>query len=137
MSGDLGAEVVVRAAAATLQKYENIELLLRFGMAHGDLSAYNILYWDSTITLIDFPQVVELSTNTQAYDILARDIERVCQYFAKQGAAYDAQPILDKLWQRYGSYADRLAIYAPYAAPDSMWRDIIARLHALAAEAQA
>ena len=28
MSGDLGAEVVVRAAAATLQKYANIELLL-------------------------------------------------------------------------------------------------------------
>ena len=28
MSGDLGAEVVVRAAAATLEKYVNIELLL-------------------------------------------------------------------------------------------------------------
>ena len=28
MSGDLGAEVVVRAAAATLAKYVNIELLL-------------------------------------------------------------------------------------------------------------
>ena len=28
MSGDRGAEVVVRAAAATLAKYKNIELLL-------------------------------------------------------------------------------------------------------------
>ena len=28
MSGDLGAEVVVRAAAATLEKYANIELRL-------------------------------------------------------------------------------------------------------------
>ena len=28
MSGDLGAEVVVRAAAATLQKYRNLELIL-------------------------------------------------------------------------------------------------------------
>ena len=28
MSGDLGAEVVVRAAASTLQKYRNLELIL-------------------------------------------------------------------------------------------------------------
>lgn len=39
------------------------------------------------------------------------------------------------LWQRYGQYADRLAIYAPYAAPDELWRDIIAELHALSAGA--
>jgi probable F420-dependent oxidoreductase len=29
---------------------------------------------------------------------------------------------------RYGAVADRLAIYAPYAAPDEMWRGIIAGL---------
>ena len=28
MSGDLGAEVVVRAAAATLEKYESVDLLI-------------------------------------------------------------------------------------------------------------
>ena len=32
------------------------------------------------------------------------------------------------LKQRYGAVADRLAIYAPYAAPDEMWRGIIAAL---------
>ena len=28
MSGDLGAEVVVRASAATLEKYRNVELII-------------------------------------------------------------------------------------------------------------
>lgn len=36
--------------------------------------------------------------------------------------------IAAKLKARYGDYADRLAIYAPYAAPDALWRDIVAEL---------
>jgi probable F420-dependent oxidoreductase len=35
-----------------------------------------------------------------------------------------------KLREKYGEHADRLAIYAPYAAPDSMWAGIIADLKA-------
>lgn len=41
--------------------------------------------------------------------------------------------IARQLWEKYGSCADRLAIYAPYAAPDGMWRDIIAELKSLSA----
>ncbi|MEZ5569179.1 MAG: TIGR03617 family F420-dependent LLM class oxidoreductase [Halioglobus sp.] len=36
--------------------------------------------------------------------------------------------IAAKLRERYGDHADRLAIYAPYAAPDAMWSAIIAEL---------
>ena len=36
--------------------------------------------------------------------------------------------IAGKLKDKYGAEADRLAIYAPYAAPDSMWSDIISEL---------
>jgi probable F420-dependent oxidoreductase len=36
--------------------------------------------------------------------------------------------IAGKLRQKYGAHADRLAIYAPYQAPDSMWSSIIAQL---------
>lgn len=32
------------------------------------------------------------------------------------------------LKQKYGQYADRLAIYAPYAASDAMWKKIVAEL---------
>ena len=36
--------------------------------------------------------------------------------------------IAGKLREKYGEHADRLAIYAPYAAPDDMWSKIIAAL---------
>jgi len=36
--------------------------------------------------------------------------------------------IAGKLLDKYGEHADRLAIYAPYAAPDAMWKGIIAEL---------
>lgn len=83
----------------------NIELMLRHGVTHGDLSAYNILYWQGAITLIDFPQVADISGNDKARFILGRDIERVCDYFQKQGVKCDAQRLTDKLWHRYGHEA--------------------------------
>ena len=33
--------------------------------------------------------------------------------------------IAGKLLAKYGQHADRLAIYAPYAAPDGMWKKIV------------
>jgi RIO kinase 1 len=79
----------------------NIELMLQHEMVHGDLSAYNILYWDGTITLIDFPQVTSLHGNRSAYSILHRDISRTCQYFGQQGVRRDPDAITGELWQRY------------------------------------
>ena len=38
--------------------------------------------------------------------------------------------IAARLLEKYGPYADRLAIYAPYSAPDQMWKEIIAGLKA-------
>ena len=75
--------------------------MLEHDLVHGDLSAYNILYWDGEITLIDFPQVVSLQGNPDAYTILQRDIRRVCEYFARQGVRCDADSIMDDLWHRH------------------------------------
>ncbi len=47
--------------------------------------------------------------------------------FSTRGKPED---IAVKLKEKYGAYANRLAIYAPYAAPDDMWRKIIAELKA-------
>ncbi len=79
----------------------NIEVMLQHGLIHGDLSAYNILYWEGKITLIDFPQVTNSYTNSSAYAILQRDIARVCEYFGRQGVQRDPQALLEKLWRRY------------------------------------
>jgi RIO kinase 1 len=79
----------------------NVELMLSFGLIHGDLSAYNILYWDGAITLIDFPQVTSAHGNRSAFFILQRDIQRVCEYFARQGLPSDSRNITERLWKRY------------------------------------
>lgn len=39
--------------------------------------------------------------------------------------------IAAKLRQKFGQHADRLAIYAPYAAPDALWKKIVAELKAV------
>jgi RIO kinase 1 len=80
----------------------NIDVMLQHELIHGDLSAYNILYWAGEITLIDFPQVTDLHTNDNAYFILERDIERTCEYFADQGVQCDAEAIMGELWYQYG-----------------------------------
>ncbi|MEZ5572386.1 MAG: TIGR03617 family F420-dependent LLM class oxidoreductase [Halioglobus sp.] len=38
------------------------------------------------------------------------------------------EEIAGKLRDKYGEHADRLAIYAPYDAPDAMWKSIVAEL---------
>lgn len=80
----------------------NVELLLEHGLVHGDLSAYNILYWDGQITLIDFPQAIQVHTNRNAEAILQRDLKRVCDYFARHGVKSDPVAIGEDLWERYG-----------------------------------
>lgn len=80
----------------------NIDLLLSHQRIHGDLSAYNILYWDGEITLIDFPQVVQPDTNPASWTIFLRDVTRVCQYFALQGLRRDARKLAAELWTSHG-----------------------------------
>lgn len=80
----------------------NIDIMLQQGLIHGDLSAYNILYWNGSIMLIDFPQVVNIQNNRHARKILTRDIERVCEYFQNLGLKVDEQDIANRLWRAYG-----------------------------------
>ncbi len=80
----------------------NIDLLLSQGRIHGDLSAYNILYWKGAITLIDFPQVVSPRENREAYAIFQRDVRRVCDYFVHQGVIADAEQIARQMWESHG-----------------------------------
>jgi RIO kinase 1 len=80
----------------------NIDLMLKNDRIHGDLSAYNILYWKGSITLIDFPQVVIPSSNPASWNIFLRDVNRICQYFSAQGVTCDARAIAADLWTSHG-----------------------------------
>ncbi len=80
----------------------NIEVMLQNDLIHGDLSAYNILYWDGTVTLIDFPQVTLRRSNPEAFPIFERDVTRVCEYFVRQGIQTgDPSERAAKLWKKY------------------------------------
>ena len=80
----------------------NVEILLAHERIHGDLSSYNILFWNGEITLIDLPQVISPKINRNAYYIFQRDVTRVCEYFNKQGLSVNARKISGELWAKYG-----------------------------------
>lgn len=80
----------------------NIDVMLANDCIHGDLSAYNILYWDGAITLIDFPQIVLPKSNPTAWNIFLRDVVRICDYFSAQGVRCDAHKIAVDLWTAHG-----------------------------------
>ena len=80
----------------------DIDLLLSNDRIHGDLSAYNILYWEGDITLIDFPQVVQPEANPAAWTIFLRDVTRICQYFASQGVRCNVRKLATDLWTSHG-----------------------------------
>jgi RIO kinase 1 len=59
-----------------------IVLLLEINMVHGDLSAYNILWFEEKPYIIDFPQALELR-NSSAYAKLNKDLDNMNSYFRK------------------------------------------------------
>jgi phosphate acyltransferase len=61
MSGDLGAEVVVRAAAATLEKYANIELIIVGDQAELQDLVTGIVGENSRLKIVHAAEIVEMS----------------------------------------------------------------------------
>ncbi|GAB1422169.1 hypothetical protein MASR2M15_23830 [Anaerolineales bacterium] len=98
-------EVDLQDEAHILYLYEqtmkNVEIMLSKGWTHGDLSAYNILYWNQEIVFIDFPQVVDCHNNPDAYEIFKRDIEHVGDYFEGYGLDLDIEAQIEALWEKY------------------------------------
>ncbi|MBI5305860.1 MAG: hypothetical protein HY868_27275 [Chloroflexi bacterium] len=78
----------------------NVEAMLAHAVVHADLSAFNILYWDGDIRIIDFPQAVNPYVNPQAFAMFERDVARVCEYFARYGVEANARQLARELWKR-------------------------------------
>ncbi len=79
----------------------NIELALTHGRIHGDLSEHNILYWEGKVTLIDYAQAVDPYHNSDVFSLFARDIERVCQFFARSGIERNPNALAREIWSRH------------------------------------
>ncbi len=92
----------VRPRGALLDSYfdqvrDAMAELARAGLAHGDLSSYNILAQGNRIVLIDLPQVVDLVGNPQGMDFLMRDCHNVCTWFTARGLDVDEHALFAEL----------------------------------------
>jgi RIO kinase 1 len=67
------------------QLVDALVVMARAGLAHGDLSAYNLLVHSGRLVLIDLPQVVEVVANPQGREFLARDVRNVSRWFVSHG----------------------------------------------------
>jgi RIO kinase 1 len=70
-----------------------LRALTASGIAHGDLSAYNLLWWEGRLWFIDFPQSVDIAANLQGIDFLHRDVLNVCGWFERRGVRLDAEEV--------------------------------------------
>lgn len=79
----------------------DVEAMLTCGHVHGDLSPYNLLYWEGRVTLIDVPQTVDPWRNPDAYDLLQRDLANVLEYFEDCGARCPPpEQVTREMWGR-------------------------------------
>ena len=67
------------------------------GLAHGDLSPYNLLVHRGRVVAIDLPQVVDVIANPQGFDLLHRDCVNVCDWFTRRRLECDAEQLFGEL----------------------------------------
>ena len=82
-----------------------LAVLVAADRVHGDLSAFNVLWWRERAVLIDFSQTVDIVTHPAARELLMRDIATLGRYFTQRGVAIDAERVL----ARIGADAHRFA----------------------------
>jgi RIO kinase 1 len=79
------------------QLVDALMVLARAGLAHGDLSPYNILVHHGRLVLIDLPQVVDVIINPQGRDFLVRDVRNVAKWFGARGHETKVDELCEQL----------------------------------------
>ena len=79
------------------QLVDALARLARAGLAHGDLSPFNLLLHDDKLVMIDLPQVVDVVANPAGPEYLARDVRVVAKWFTARGLTVDADGLLADL----------------------------------------
>ncbi len=67
------------------QLTQAMRVMAGLGLAHGDLSAFNILATEDRLVLIDLPQMVDIVGNPQGMEFLTRDCRNVATWFRSRG----------------------------------------------------
>ena len=77
--------------------------MLCAGLIHGDLSEYNILVAESGPVIIDLPQAVDAAGNSNAAEMLKRDVANLRSYFSAFAPALKDTQYGKEIWARYES----------------------------------
>jgi len=85
-----------------------IRRMLEADVVHGDLSAFNVLWWRERAVLIDFSQAVDAVTHPAARELLVRDVERAASYFVRMGVAIDVRAALAVVGDSPARFASQL-----------------------------
>ena len=80
---------------------ENIRLFLSCDRIHGDLSPFNVLYWQNTIKIIDFAQAVDARSEPDVFPLLLRDVDHIAGYFIRLGVSAEPESIAMDMWSQY------------------------------------
>ncbi len=79
------------------QLRDAMAVLASHGVAHGDLSPYNILAAGDRLVVIDLPQAVDVVANPQGMEFLMRDCRNVCGWFNARGLEVDEHQLFADL----------------------------------------
>ena len=87
-------------ARTVLQRLlQDVELMLDCHLVHGDLSAYNVLWFRNRPWIIDVPQSLDLHATRDGYPHLRRDVRNLGHYFARYGLSVG--DFAETAWRRY------------------------------------
>ncbi len=84
-------------ASAYEQLVDGLFVMTAAGWVHGDLSAFNLLWWNDELWFIDLPQAMELAANPQGLNFVHRDVMNVTAWFGQRGLDVDGEALFAEL----------------------------------------
>ena len=75
--------------------------MLCAGVVHGDLSQYNILIGDQGPVIIDLPQAVDAARNSNAQQMIKRDIDNLTAYLSRFAPELSQTDFGSEIWSLY------------------------------------
>ncbi|MFK7927166.1 MAG: PA4780 family RIO1-like protein kinase [Myxococcota bacterium] len=75
--------------------------MLCAGVVHGDLSDFNVLIGPNGPVVIDFPQWVDPAFNTNAQNLLIRDVRNLTSFLARHAPGLKKTRYADEIWGLY------------------------------------
>ncbi|MDH5473103.1 MAG: serine protein kinase RIO [Gammaproteobacteria bacterium] len=95
---EMSVELALEDHAVVMQY---ITRMLCAGLVHGDLSEFNVLVDDTGPVIIDLPQAVDAAANNNAQTMLARDVNKITDYYALFAPQLKNTQYAKEIWALY------------------------------------